>query len=380
VHWQALDGLRALAVLAVIGIHVGVLPGGYLGVDVFFVLSGFLITTLLINEWDKRGGRVSFRDFYARRVLRLFPALGCVLAVAVVFGGVLLAVAGPGDRPYALATLDAVPWVLVFASNIAQLLHPATLPLGALGHTWSLAVEEQFYLVWPAVFVLLMRRGISRMGLARGLAMLAVAEMIYRIAMAHHGFGHDRIYYGTDTHSDGLLVGCALAFWLSSGHNVQPILAKWIGRASWLSLGALLILFVAGTQASAPLDMTLAAGATGLIVIGIVAGSTPAALERALRARWAVSVGRRSYGLYLWHVLILAIAEALAAPFTGIFPAAGGRRLVFAIALGIAIAASFVAADLSYRFIELPALRFKRRFQSSEVTSGNAAPIAAEAT
>src|SRR5260370_32698769 len=134
-HWPALDGLRAVAILAVIAIHVGVLPGGYLGVDVFFVLSGFLITSLLIGEWDKRAG-VSFRNFYLRRALRLLPALACVLAAASVLAVVLEFAGPPVDRAYGVTTLNAIPWVIIFSSNFVQATHPGLLPLGALRHTW----------------------------------------------------------------------------------------------------------------------------------------------------------------------------------------------------------------------------------------------------
>lgn len=365
-HWPALDGLRAIAVLAVIGIHVGVLRGGYLGVDVFFVLSGFLITSLLIGEWDHRGGRISFRDFYTRRALRLFPALGCVLVAAAVLAVLLEASGGPGDRPYALSTLGAIPWVVAFAGNLAEILHPGPVALGALGHTWSLAVEEQFYLLWPTLFALLLRRRPSRSRLALWLTAIASAEMVYRVVLAHIGYSHDRIYYGTDTHADGLLIGCAIALWLASEessrlHRLASRLAK---NAAWLGAAILVVLFAFGTQASAPVDISAAVLATGVIVIGVVLGRMPVALERVLCSRQAVLIGRRSYGLYLWHVVIFAAAEALVAPFTGIFPASHGeRRIVFAAVLGASVAVSFIVAELSYRLVELPALRIKRRFR-----------------
>src|SRR5215472_11851319 len=181
VRWPGLDGMRAVAVIIVALYHIGVLPGGYLGVDVFFVLSGFLITSLLIREWDKRG-RISFRDFYARRALRLFPALSCLLVAAGVFAGVVYLAGGTGYLPYARATLGAIPWVLGFAGNWVRALDPSGPigSLGALGHTWSLAVEEQFYLAWPALFGAVMRRRPSCSAMALALALLAVGDMVYR--------------------------------------------------------------------------------------------------------------------------------------------------------------------------------------------------------
>ena len=372
-HWPPLDGLRAIAVLAVIGIHIGVLPGGYLGVDVFFVLSGFLITSLLIREWDNRGGSISFRNFYARRVLRLFPALGCVLLAAVMLAAILDVAGGAGDRPFARATFGAVPWVGLFAGNFAFVLHPGrgALTLGALGHTWSLAVEEQFYLLWPTLVVLLLRRGFSRFRLALSLAALAVAEMTYRALMYHGGYGYDRIYYGTDTHSDGLLIGCAIAFWLASDptFRLHQVVSRLVKGGAWLGMTVLVILFVSGDQAAAPVDITAAVLASGVIVVGVALRETPAALERLLCSWWAELIGRRSYGLYLWHWVFLAAAEALCAPSTGLFPAGlGERRFIFAAALGVAIAASFIVAELSYRFVELPVLRLKRRFRGEAVS------------
>lgn len=365
--------MRALAVLAVVGIHVGVLPGGYLGVDVFFVLSGFLITSLLIREWDSRKGRISFRSFYARRILRLFPALGCVVLAAVVLALLLDVAGGAGDRPFARATFGAIPWVGLFVGNFAFILHPGmgALTLGALGHTWSLAIEEQFYLLWPTLLVLILRRRISRSSVALALAAVAVAEMIYRTVMAHAGYGYDHIYYGTDTHSDGLLIGCALAFWMASGKvfTLHKMEGRLIKAASWLGVAVLMILFLSGNQAAASVDITVAVLASGVIVAGIALGKTPAALERLFCSGWAVLIGRRSYGLYLWHWVFLAAAEALCASSTGLYPAGlGERRFIFAAALGGAIAASLIVTELSYRFVELPVLRLKRRFREEEVS------------
>jgi peptidoglycan/LPS O-acetylase OafA/YrhL len=367
--------MRAIAVLAVIGLHVGILPGGYLGVDVFFVLSGFLITVLLIDEWDKRAGSIRFRDFYARRVLRLFPALACVVVAAALLALVLEATGIAVDLPVARATLGAVRWVAIFAGNFVEARQPTTLSaLGTLGHTWSLAVEEQFYLVWPALFVLLMRRGTKRSRLAVALAVLAVAEMVYRLLGPQLGYTQNRIYYSTDTHSDGLLLGCALAFWLASRQPLPAVPRRLATVLIWLAASLLAVLFVIGQQPSAPVEIPIAVLGTAAIVAGIVLGRTPAGLDRILQSRWAVYVGRRSYGLYLWHVVLLGAAEAIAAPITGIYPPAGWPRIGFAVIIGIGTTASFVVADLSYRFVELPALRLKRRFSSATSEPPSVAP------
>ena len=368
-RWPALDGLRAIAVCAVIGCHLEVLPGGYLGVDVFFVLSGFLITSLLIREWDKGGGTVRLRDFYARRVLRLLPALGCVLAAAIGLGLLLDLHGGAIDRLTASATFSAVPWVALFVSNFVFVFHPVLgwSTLGALSHAWSLAVEEQFYLLWPALFILVMRRGLARSRLALMLALLALTEMVYRALLAGAGYGEFRIYYATDTRSDGLLLGCALAFWLASGPPARlRMVTRRIGKpAMWLAAAVLLTLLVLGSLPGEPVQAAAAVLASGVLVAGIVLGETPVGLERLLCSRFALRTGRRSYGLYLWHFVFLVAGEAVAVPWTGLFPASPGKRLIFATALALAMASSFIVADLSYRFVELPALRRKRRFRGA---------------
>jgi peptidoglycan/LPS O-acetylase OafA/YrhL len=358
-RWPALDGLRAVAVLAVIIYHFGLLPGGYLGVDLFFVLSGFLITSLLIREWDRRRGYISFRDFYLRRVLRLFPALGCVIAVTVALIGALELSRPPSNRQYVAGTLEGLPFVVTFVGNWARALDPAS-SLGVLGHTWSLAIEEQFYLLWPALFVLLMRHRLSRALMALSLALIAVAEMVYRVAMSFAGYGGNRIYYGTDTHSDGLLIGCAIAFWLASHQSTRVYQTAGGLRkgVTVLATAALAILFVLGNLSRAPIEIPLAVLACGAVLAGAVTEQLPVFLERLLSCDGAVLIGRRSYGLYLWHYIVFRTASAL-------YPAEvlGFRRIVTAVIVGALFITTFIVTELSYRFIELPALRLKRRFR-----------------
>jgi peptidoglycan/LPS O-acetylase OafA/YrhL len=375
-HWPALDGMRALAVLAVIAVHLGVLRGGYLGVDVFFVLSGFLITSLLIAEWDGRPGAISFRNFYARRVLRLFPALACVVLATMVFAVVLQQTGDPQQRLFAHVTLSALPWTLLFSANFAIVHQGNIAALGAFSHTWSLAVEEQFYLLWPALFVLVMRSCRSRDKLAILLGVAAAAEMICRIVLAQRGYGLVGLYYDTGTHSDGLLAGCALAFWLTArqGTSLSWMPERLARAVVWLAALTLPVLFVIGQQADAAAEITAAVIATAVIVIGVVRGCTPSGLDRVLRARWAVRIGRRSYGLYLWHYVLIGMAEVVLLPVTGLYPAAEGPRLLFGITVGLAATAAFVVADISYRFVELPALRLKSGFSARSVTVGQPRP------
>ena len=138
-RWPALDGLRAVAVLAVIVYHFGLLSGGFLGVDLFFVLSGYLITSLLIREWDRRGGRISFRDFYVRRILRLFPALACVIAVTVVLT-VFMELSRPiSDRPYVVGTLEGQGY-----------------PQSSFGWSWTLTgrcLRPRRLAIWPDAYL-----------------------------------------------------------------------------------------------------------------------------------------------------------------------------------------------------------------------------------
>lgn len=361
--WPALDGLRAIAVLAVLGVHVNVLPGGYLGVDVFFVLSGFLITTLLINEWDRREA-ISFRRFYARRALRLFPVLGCVLAASALLAWALETAAGGGARAVATGTFGAEAWVSVFAVNWVRALGFSH-SLGLLGPTWSLSVEEQFYLLWPVIATLALWRGWRRGKVALSLTVLAAAAMGWRATLVAMGFGHDRIYFATDSHCDGLLAGCAVAFWFARGRTAR--VPGWLAiTAVWTATAVLGTLFLIGNEngPQMPLEITATVLASAALVSGIAAGAVPRPVQRLLCSEWAGQVGRRSYGLYLWQYPVLFASLAVAGHWATAVPG-GARHLVLAAAFGLGGAACFALAELSYRFVEAPALRIKQRLRQA---------------
>ena len=221
-HLPALNGLRALAVIGVVAYHLqlGWASGGYLGVDLFFVLSGFLITSLLLEEWVGTG-RVSLAAFWGRRAKRLLPALFLVVAALALYLVLNRLLGGPGAnglldlpglRGDAISTLLYVNnWHSIYAgqSYFAQFSTPSPLQ-----HTWSLAIEEQFYLVWPLVLLLVLRVA-PRMWRRTGVmvtVVLGVASSVLMALLFHPGSDPSRIYYGTDTRLFDLMAGASIAF------------------------------------------------------------------------------------------------------------------------------------------------------------------------
>src|SRR6185369_10523587 len=201
----ALDGMRGVAILAVLAVHThhvfgsSILRGGNVGVDVFFVLSGFLITALLLEEWHGKGA-ISLKGFYWRRVLRLVPALLVLLVSLYFFADVFLPIGEAG------ATTRSIPVAFLYASDFGLAFFQ--LRLGALQHTWSLAIEEHFYLVWPLFLVAALKLGASRKRLVVIALSLAVASAVLRAVLFQLGALPVRTYYGIDTRADALLIGC----------------------------------------------------------------------------------------------------------------------------------------------------------------------------
>ena len=224
-HYGALDGLRGVAVAAVLLYHGGVswAHGGFLGVEVFFVLSGFLITSLLLAEWTRRT-TIGLGAFWARRARRLLPALFCLVAVI----GLYYAVAGSAQAIPGLKG-DGIS-ALTYWSNWHQIAagssyFAATGPVSPLEHTWSLAIEEQFYVVWPILVlgVLWLAGRSGNRSSRRPLLVLfgvtvagAVASVVDTAVLFDGGRNLDRVYYGTDTRASGLLIGAALAIGLAA--------------------------------------------------------------------------------------------------------------------------------------------------------------------
>lgn len=367
-RYAGLDGLRAVAVLLVVLFHLfpgSVLQSGFVGVDAFFVISGFLITSLLLRE-RAATGRIALGAFWARRARRLVPALAAVVTVCasaawLVGGDVLL---GLGRQVLGAATFS-YNWLAVasgatyFSAGEPELFR----------NLWSLAVEEQFYLLWPLLLPLLLRARprAARVGAA---LVFAGASAAWAIALLAGGGDLTRAYYGTDTHAFGLLLGVALAFAIgpaadarrmdasqrlrdAAAHPAASAASAW--RTAALTLGGVAALaglvVVAswpGGEAAYPAVPLAASLLTAVVVAAAVVPGSP--FGRALDMpplRW---IGERSYGIYLWHwplVVLLTIS------LTGTIV---DRAIPVRVGVA-ALAVTLVAAAVSYRFIELPVRR-----------------------
>ncbi|MCU1483391.1 MAG: acyltransferase 3 [Actinomycetia bacterium] len=333
-YLPALDGLRAFAVLAVVAFHTDHgLRGGYLGVEVFFVLSGYLITNLLLTE-SVRMGHVRLGHFYLRRAARLLPAL-----VLAVLGVAALYTIESRVRPPLGEAVTGFAAVFLFAANWVEAHDSGSMYF--LGHTWSLAVEEQFYLVWPPVLVVLLRwRRTLRSVLVMTLVG-AVASMVLRALLAFGGEGARlQAGYGSPARAGALLLGCGLAVAL----HVPEVAARLRRPATaWAGLGGAVVIAVAvfvapsDQRATFTVWLPLVALASTALVAHCTTGTSR--LTEALSLRPLVWIGRRSYGIYLFHFPILAYTHGNVAEDVGW------------AALAIA------AAGLSYRFVESPTLR-----------------------
>src|SRR5215212_4247115 len=218
-----LDGLRALAVIAVLFYHAELawIPGGFLGVEVFFVISGYLISALLLAEWRQKG-TINLKDFWLRRARRLLPALYVLLVVTLTYAVVFLPGEVAGLRAEVLAAVGYVTnWYLIFGqqSYFESVGRPSVLQ-----HLWSLAVEEQFYLIWPIVLAVGLGWGTvwRRQRLVLMVALVGAASSAVMMALMYTpGVDPSRIYFGTDTRATGLLCGAALAFLWSPGDKYR---------------------------------------------------------------------------------------------------------------------------------------------------------------
>jgi peptidoglycan/LPS O-acetylase OafA/YrhL len=366
-YMPGLDGIRALAVSAVIAYHLGFgwAPGGLLGVGVFFTLSGYLITDLLIEAWDH--GRWRLRSFYLARARRLLPALFVMLAVVSIWVAV-------ADQSRLHELRGEVASAVLYINNWWQITQHTSYfarfgPPSPLSHLWSLAVEEQFYLVWPWLLLLglkfLPERALGirvRPRLAGATLVLAAASAIEMALLYHPSFDSTRIYEGTDTRAFGMLIGAALAMIWPSRSLTTHVTAgarRILDTAGVVGLAVIGILVWRETGYSQflyPYGIVLLSLATAAVVavaahpatrVGQLLGWKP--------LRW---IGVRSYAIYLWHEPIIVLTT----PATS-----RGPDLLRAAAQ---VAASVGVAALSWRYVEDPIrhgalARFWERLRSS---------------
>ncbi len=349
-YLPALDGLRAIAILLVIGYHAGIsaMRGGFLGVDLFFLLSGYLITSLVALEYDKHGA-VSLFNFYMRRVLRLFPALLLLLLLFIPLSFYW------GGENVGFAHLEESLVALLYFSNWSrafQLFHT-----DYLGHTWSLAIEWQFYLLWPPLLYAFLKRIKTRRKVAWIALLIALLSWGWRLFLTLNGEAAERIYNGLDCRIDGLLLGASIALFLSD----RPTRDSWSAavrqrsHSFYLIAAALFLLaFLNGEwdgSSTFVLYLVLAELSAAVLIVVILLGEQELWWIRVISWPPLVLVGAISYGIYLWHYPIYRLFVDLGW--------GSGRYLI-----GIAFPISALIAYLSWRFLERPVLRLKSHFRT----------------
>jgi len=380
-HLSALDGVRGVAILLVFSYHAIAYPGfwflsgGFLGVDLFFVLSGFLITTLLLREWD-RNGWISLPGFYRRRALRLLPALAVML---IGFAILTTAFYGRTGLPWNPHSALLVPLVLSagYVSNIAQ---------GWLGHgmpssirqLWSLATEEQFYLLWPALLILVLRLGRGRTRqLVVVAALLAAASAATRLGMAVSGVNYGHLYFAPETTLDELFIGCLFGVWFVRGAP-RPLSSLHFRR--WATFAGCAFIGWATWSMDTWADprlyryvILLFALASGIVIFAAATDSA-SFTARLLSVTPLRYFGRISYRLYLWHPLVFWFMPSLLI----VLPSAIAVRLPpWTASRTVAIVVAVLVAEVSTRFVEQPFLRLKNKARDSDASVRSSTPLEA---
>ena len=345
-YQPALDGLRALSVIAVILYHAGIhrIPGGFIGVEVFFVVSGFLITSLMIDE-QHVSGKVSLKQFWIRRARRLLPALFTMLIVSLVTVTFFAKDSAPDFRQDVLPALGYFSnwWQIYFVDTP----YFAANSLPMLRHLWSLAVEEQWYVLWPIAFAFVLgNKRIPRWISAVAIGLLAVAVMV-GTALAFIADNETRInflYLSTITRSSGLLLGAALACvwrpWKKAVvrfARVRSVFADVLALSALATLGYIAA-FVHVADERLYMGGLAASTVASAVIIAVVVRSGKSLVKRVLSVPLLVEIGRRSYGLYLWHWPIFVVT---------------GARLS-TTRLAYALTATVIINEFVYQFIETP--------------------------
>lgn len=352
---SSLDGLRGIAVIAVLIYHadIGILPGGFLGVDIFFVLSGFLITSILLREIETTN-TIDRTQFYLRRIRRLMPALFVMFIVLVVIVGFWIP-----DAAYPIRR--DLPWALTWVLNWSYIFFDQSYFINIsrppmLGHLWSLAIEEQFYVIWPTFLFLLTKTKLSKNGIRKTtlvFSLLGATASSLWIAYLSNKNGYpvpndpSRVYFGTDTHSMGLLLGCATAVvWPGHihKHKLTADRKSAINLLGLLSFSAVIYFLFFISEYDSNLYFFGFALLSLLTAATVYAASFPSLLlARILSIKPLVWLGERSYGMYIWHWPIFVMFR----PGIDFEWSESFNNIV-------RIAIVFIISELSYRYIEMP--------------------------
>lgn len=352
-----LDGLRGIAISLVFVNHLQFfiyqggplfgwlfLPFGGLGVDVFFVLSGFLITTLLLEEHESKS-QINLKNFYIRRALRLLPALLFLLLGVLLYSRAFMPSedANSAARLSVIAIFYCTNWFFALGGNS-----------DLLGHLWSLAVEEQFYLVWPFALSLLLRSRLSKRAMLLFMISLVAIVCAHRVLLASSATAA-RVYFGSDTRADSLLTGCAVAMAVS-----WRLLPRWTSAV--LKHVGLLSIFVITVYVFDLFGLGRTLYTTGFTVFALAVGFlilrlmvAPSQLVSLLERPALVWIGKLSYSLYLWHFFTIGLT--LRMPFSN------------AVRVAVSIPISFGMAACSYYLIEKPFLKLKTRYTSNKAST-----------
>ncbi|ULG72065.1 acyltransferase family protein [Macrococcus brunensis] len=343
-YLPGLDGLRAIAVIAIIIFHLNpkFLPGGFLGVDTFFIISGYLITTILLKEYRETGS-VNLFKFYTKRIKRLFPAIWFLLVT--LFAYCLLfeqSILHQLKKDIIAAFFYVSNWWYIFDKvDYFQALEPRPLQ-----HLWSLAIEEQFYIFFPLILLVLLKK-FSRRTAIITFTVLAVISAIWMAVLYHPGMQVSRLYFGTDTRLQTMLLGVLLAFiWpaFRLKREVPPAMRVTISAIGIINFVILLISFTQITEATGFLYQG------GFFILGLITISTIAScvhpgslLKQLLSLPFLTYIGRLSYSLYLWHFPVIVMVE---------HHFVKGQVPFYAYIIEIALTILF--AWFSYEFIETP--------------------------
>jgi len=378
--WLALDGLRGVAILLVIAVHYlgtyaeaepeasllfHLARGGWVGVDLFFALSGFLITAILIRTVENEN---YYRNFYARRTLRIFPLY--YVSLALIFGiGTLV----PMFRSEGFQQVASVQgWLWLYASNIKVAINQQMQTFGLFGggwvelsHLWSLAVEEQFYLVWPALIAVIPGRHRLRLTL-----IAFVTALSLRLLFIHHG-NVIAAYVLMPCRMDALATGAFIAVFAGRDGGTARLL-RWsrpVAVATTLAIAVMWLWrgdFWQRDPVVAGVGFSLVALLAGCLVVFAIGLPGEHLLIRGLSCRWLRGIGRVSYGMYIIHFALLKIFFLRITPMERLTQIIGSQGAVIVLRFGIVVVVSYALARLSWHFLERPFLGLKRHFGSAD--------------